>query len=135
MGKRAGLKARPVCKAAGLMSAQLSWDLALVRLVLQGESLADLAVVTRVVSAWLWRSPHPGLRSLCPSHLGPGWMWRRTRRLPSEESVLEFASCFLRHLCRTHMGDVEGTSTLPCDCDSVSPSVTAVGPVSKAVLC
>lgn len=46
MGKRAGLKARHVGKAAGLMSAQLSWDLALVRFVLQRESLVDLLVLT-----------------------------------------------------------------------------------------
>lgn len=133
MGKRAGLKARSICKAAGLMSAQLFWDLALERFVLQGESLADLAMVTRVVSSWLWRR-HPGLRSLCPSHLCPGRMWRRTRRLSLEMSILEFASCFLHYLCRAHMGWYEGASTLPRDCYSVSPSVTVIGPVSRTVL-
>lgn len=52
MEKRAGLKARSICKAAGLLSAQVFWDLALEKFVLQGESLADLAMVTRVVSSW-----------------------------------------------------------------------------------
>ena len=41
------------------MSAQLSWDLALARFELLGESLADLLVVTRVTSSRLWWSQHP----------------------------------------------------------------------------
>lgn len=50
VGKWAGLKAGRVCKAAGLMSAQFSWDVALARYMLQGESLAGL-VVTQVMAS------------------------------------------------------------------------------------
>lgn len=83
--KGAGLKARRVCKATGLMATQLSGDLALARFKLQGESLADLSVVTRVMSSWLWShiSSGPLPLYLCSGRMvekhkasfGPGFLF------------------------------------------------------------
>ena len=101
MGKRAGLKARSICKAAGLLSVQLFWDLALEKFVLQGESLADLAMVTRVVSSWPWRSHILGLGPFVP-HICVQAECGEDVSL--EMSILEFASCLLYYLCWAHMG-------------------------------
>lgn len=71
------------------MSAQLSWDLALAGFELQGESLADLAVVTRVTSSWLWWSQHPERSGPLPLVICVQVrQWRSTRFWPVEGASL-----------------------------------------------